>query len=138
MQARPHILVIDDNSHARRAVQAVLERQGFDVLTAPGGEEGLTLASEAKPDLIILDIVMPKMDGYEVCRRLQQDPETAHIPVIMLSGKGRVDPKSGVRSKRELYKRIGERLAGYESGAVEFLSKPVRVHELVERVRGLL
>ena len=138
MQARPQILLIDDNSHARRAVQAVLERQGFDVLTAPGGEEGLTLASQAKPDLIILDIVMPEMDGYEVCRRLQQDPETAHIPVIMLSGKGRVDPKSGVRSKRELYKRIGERLAGYESGAVEFLSKPVRVHELVERVRGLL
>lgn len=132
------ILVIDDHERIVKAIQVVLEKKGFDVLTAPNGWTGLKLAREEKPDLIILDIMMPVMDGYEVCRRLGSEPDTAAIPVLMLSGKGRIEGISPDVDRRLLRKHIQERLDGFSAGAVEFLSKPIRAKELVESVRKLL
>ena len=109
-----------------------------EVLTAFEGATGLQRAREEKPDLIILDIMMPGMDGYEVCRRLQSDPNTARIVVLMLTGKGRVDAARRGLGPRVLQQRVREQLDGYKAGAVEFLTKPIRSRELLKRVKGLL
>jgi len=130
------ILVVDDNQSLVRLLEGVLKRNGYDVLTAFDGVEGLRAARRHKPDLVILDIVMPKMDGYEVCRELQQDSETASIPVIMLTVKGQVDEP--VIGETSLGARVQERLAGFEVGALDFISKPVKAADLLDRVRNLL
>ena len=133
MESKARILVTDDRKQMVRAIQRVLQKEDYEVLTAFNGLTGLKKAYEEKPDLIILDIMMPVMDGYEVCRRLQRNPVTARIPVLMLTGKGRLDYEgSGFRV------RVQEQVEGYDSGAMEFLTKPVRWHELVKRVKGLL
>ncbi len=132
------ILVIDDRERTVKVLQRILQKAGFDAIIALNGLVGLRKAREEKPDLIILDIVMPIMDGYEVCRRLQRDPDTARIPVLILSGKGRVDGTSSVHRSRLLQDRVEEQLSGYEVGAVEFLSKPIGAKTLVRRVKGLL
>jgi len=133
MESKARILVVDDRERTVRAIQRILQKEGYEVLTAFDGVTGLKKICEEKPDLIILDIMMPGMDGYEVCRRLQRDPATARIPVLMLTGKGRLDYEgSGFRV------RVQEQVEGYDSGAMEFLTKPVRWHELVKRVKGLL
>ena len=133
MGANPRILIVDDNEHTVKAIQRVLERHGFDVLVATDGSTGLKMSESAQPDLVILDILMPGLNGYEVCRRLHAYSGTAHIPVLMLSGKGQLS-----RRGEEFVKSIGERVEGYDAGAVEFLSKPVGIKELVARVKGLL
>jgi DNA-binding response OmpR family regulator len=130
------ILVVDDNHSLCNVLESVLRKAGFEVLTALDGEQGLRLAQANTPDLIILDIVMPKLDGYEVCRQLQAHPETAAIPVILLTVKGRVDDPE--QSEADLDSHVQEQLAGYEVGALEFMTKPVRASELVERVNQLL
>ena len=109
-----------------------------EVLTAFEGATGLQRAREEKPDLIILDIMMPGMDGYEVCRRLQSDPNTARIVVLMLTGKGRVDAARRGLGPRALQRRIQEQSDGFEAGAVEFMTQPTRAKDLVQRVKGLL
>ncbi len=136
MNPKPRVLVVDDNQSVVRAIQGVLKREGFETLGALDGEEALRVARAERPDLIILDIIMPKMDGYEVCHRLQIDPDTSSIPVLMLTVKGQVDVPSDSRTTYNA--RLQERLAGYEVGALEFMSKPVRAKDLVERVKGLL
>ncbi len=138
MTVQTRILVIDDNRALVRIIEAVLQRHGFEVLTAFDGEEGLAQARKTKPDLVILDIVMPGLNGYQVCRRLQSDPSTVHIPVLMLTVKGQIQEDPRPWEKRDQYSRIQERMAGYDAGAVEFLSKPVTAKELVERVKSLL
>ena len=133
MESKARILVVDDRERTVRAIQRVLQKEGYEVLTAFDGVTGLKKICEEKPDLIILDIMMPGMDGYEVCRRLQRNPATARIPVLMLTGKGRLDYKGpGFRV------RVQEQVDGYDAGAVEFLTKPIGAKELVKRVRGLL
>ncbi|MEE9617995.1 MAG: response regulator [Anaerolineae bacterium] len=133
MESKARILVVDDRERTVRAIQRVLQKEGYEVLTAFDGVTGLKKICEEKPDLIILDVMMPGMDGYEVCRRMQRDPATARIPVLILTGKGRLDYEdSGFRV------RVQEQIEGYDSGAMEFLTKPVRWHELVKRVKGLL
>ena len=136
MSTTARILVVDDNRSLVRVIEGVLQKNGFQVLTAFDGEEGLRQAKAEKPDLIILDIVMPRMDGYQVCRALQDDPNTSAIPVLMLTVKGQVDDpdldEASVRSG------IEERMAGFDVGALDFLSKPVKANELLERVRNLL
>ena len=127
------ILIVDDDELTVRTVRRMLEKQGFQVLAAYDGATGLEKAREEKPDLLILDIEMPGMDGYEVCRRLQSDPLTAMTPVLMLTGRGQVD-----RTGRDLVRGVEERIVGYDAGAVEFLSKPVGSDELVQRVKALL
>jgi DNA-binding response OmpR family regulator len=138
MSSQARILVVDDNRAVVKIIQGVLQRQGFEVLTAFDGVEGLEKAIKEKPNLIILDIVMPGLDGYQVCRRLQCDPATLHIPVLMLTVKGQINEEPRPWEKRDQYSRIQERMAGFDAGAVDFLSKPVTAKELIKRVKSLL
>jgi pilus assembly protein CpaE len=116
------ILVIDDDSHTLRLVEFALTRAGHEVVTASRGEEGLEKASQHLPDLAIIDLMMPQMDGYEVCRRLRQNERTAEIPIIVFTA------------------RIQEvdRLTALEAGANEFLTKTATPDELVSKVESLL
>ena len=120
MSAR--ILVVDDIETNRRLLEARLTAEYFDVLMAPDGPTCLDLARDQKPDVILLDIMMPGMDGFETCRRLKADPETRHIPVVMVTA---LDQRA-------------DRIRGLEAGADEFLTKPVDDVALFARVRSLL
>ncbi|TLY40232.1 MAG: response regulator, partial [Nitrospirae bacterium] len=104
------------------ALRVFLQREGFQVVLAYDGVEGLRLVTEEKPDLVILDIVLPGEDGLEVCRRIRQEPETARLPILILSGKG-----------EEM-----DKVVGLEVGADDYLAKPFGDRELVVRVRALL
>src|SRR5436305_806447 len=107
MSAR--ILVVDDIEANVRLLEAKLQAEYYDVLTAFGGASALALAAAEKPDIILLDVMMPEMDGFEVCRRLKHDPATRHIPVVLVTAlDGRRD-----------------RLTGLEAGADDFLTKPI-------------
>jgi putative two-component system response regulator len=97
----------------------------------------LEKARREKPALIILDIVMPDMNGYEVCSRLQRDKTTASIPVLMLTVKGQLDTVPS-QDKRTYEKRLEERNKGFEVGAIDFVSKPVQAKVLIERIKRLL
>ena len=133
------ILIVDDNHSLVHILDGVLQREGYKTLTAYDGEEALAKARQEKPDLIILDIVMPKMDGYTVCRHLQQDPETAAIPILMLTVKGQLDERPDPAMDTQYYdKGIQERMTGFAVGATEFMSKPVSARELLRRVKSLL
>ena len=136
MSTKARILVVDDNRSLTLIMAHILQKEGFEPLIAFDGESGLQKAREDKPDLIILDVVMPGMDGYQVCRYLQEDSNTARIPVVMISVKGRVD-EEGI-SPSEVNRRVLERMGGFAVGAVHFLSKPIRTENLLERVRFLL
>ena len=136
MSSKARVLVVDDNRSIVRLIEALLHKEGFEILTAFDGLEGLQKAQEEKPDLIILDIVMPRMDGFEVSRLLQDDPTTAAIPILMLTVKGQVDDPN--LDDEAIQTGIRERIDGYEAGAVEFLSKPIKARELLNRVKTLL
>jgi two-component system cell cycle response regulator len=115
------ILVVDDIDANVRLLQAKLAAEYYEVLTASDGPSGLIVAAEQKPDIILLDVMMPGMDGFEVCRRLKDDAATRHIPVVLVTAlDGRAD-----------------RLAGLEAGADEFLTKPIDDVVLFSRVRSL-
>jgi DNA-binding response OmpR family regulator len=129
-------LVIDDNRSIVRLVAALLENHGFEVLTAFDGVEGLEKATTEHPDLIVLDVVMPKLDGYEVACRLQDDPDTDTIPILMLTVKGRVDDPE--LDEGQFEQRIQERMKGFDAGALDFVSKPIKAKELLRRVDGIL
>jgi CheY-like chemotaxis protein len=133
MRPKPLVLVCDDEKSLLLIAQRVLEKEGFDVVTASDGMEGLKKAQETRPDIIVLDIVMPEMNGYEVCRKLQSNPETCRIPVIFLSVKGNVDEKKGapIQGLREINQ-------AFEHGATDFLNKPVPARELIDAIRKAL
>jgi two-component system, cell cycle response regulator len=115
------ILVVDDIDANVRVLEAKLTAEYYDVLTASDGPSGLVVAAQQKPDIILLDVMMPGMDGFEVCRRLKDEPATRHIPVVLVTAlDGRQD-----------------RLAGLEAGADEFLTKPIDDLLLFSRVRSL-
>jgi class 3 adenylate cyclase len=118
----PRILVADDNPMNLDILQTRLAAHGYEVLTAGDGEAALALAREAQPDLVLLDIMMPKLDGLDVCRQLRADPALPFIPVILVTAKG--DSKDVV--------------AGLEAGADEYLTKPVDQAALVARVKSML
>lgn len=136
MGAKARILVVDDDRPTVTIISSVLRKQGYEVFTAFDGAEGLAKAQELRPDLIILDIMMPVMDGYEVCRRLQNDPDTAGIAVLMLTAKGGIDQDAD--RAYQFAGRVRDRLRGFDVGAVEFLTKPVKAKELVQRVKSVL
>jgi len=137
MSDKGRVLVVDDDHALVRIAQSVLQKQGFDVLTAFDGLEGLQKAQEEKPDVIVLDITMPKMDGYQVCHRLQQDPNTRQIPVVFLTAKGQDKERTAYRD-RVMLACDRDAAQGFEAGAMEFLTKPVTAKELVEKVEGLV
>ena len=130
MKEKRRILIVDDNRSLVLAAERVLQKNGFDVLTAFNGLDGLEKARTEKPDLIVLDIVMPEMDGYEVCRRLKSNPDMARIPVIILSSKGETDESKAapVIGLKEVY-------MAYDRGANNFLTKPVTASDLLDAVK---
>ncbi len=116
------ILVIDDDDIVARSVELSLRHGGFQVTVAHSGVEGLKLARREPPDLIVLDILMPGMDGYEVCRELRADPLLSDVPVLFLTAKGRDEDK----------------IEGFRAGADDYLTKPFNVDELILRVKAIL
>jgi CheY-like chemotaxis protein/MinD-like ATPase involved in chromosome partitioning or flagellar assembly len=116
------ILIIDDDVDTLRLVGLMLQRQGYQVVAASNGSQGLTKAMEDRPDLILLDVMMPDMDGYEVTRRLRKDPATATIPILMFTAKTQLDDK----------------VTGFEVGADDYLTKPTHPTELQAHVKALL
>ena len=133
MKSPTRILVVDDDKRLVKAIQRVLTKAGYEVLTAFDGLTALRTARAEKPDLIILDIMMPGMDGYEVCHTLSRLSSTSQIPVLMLSSKGRLNV-----IKRRLQARVEDQVKGYDHGAMDFMTKPVSEQQLVRRVKGLL
>jgi two-component system alkaline phosphatase synthesis response regulator PhoP len=119
---RKRVLVVDDEVYILQILEFSLEMEGFEVATAQNGEEAIAQALENPPDLVVLDIMMPRMDGYEACRRLKTDPRTQNTPVILLSAKGR---------------SIDQEI-GFEAGAEEYITKPFSPRKLVERIKALL
>ncbi|HEY9235421.1 MULTISPECIES: PleD family two-component system response regulator [Phenylobacterium] len=115
------ILVVDDIEANVRLLEAKLTAEYYEVLTAHDGPTALALAAKEKPDIVLLDVMMPGMDGFQVCRRLKNDPETRHLPVVLVTA---LDGR-------------GDRIAGLEAGADEFLTKPIDDMMLFARVRSL-
>ncbi|MBN1657129.1 MAG: response regulator transcription factor [Anaerolineae bacterium] len=119
MSTKATILVVDDEPHVRKLVQANLESSGYKVLTAQDGQAAVEIVERALPDLVILDLMLPKMDGYAVCRRIR---EFSAVPVIMLTARS---------SQVDL-------VHGFEVGADDYLTKPFSVAELLMRVQAVL
>jgi len=136
MMANTRILVVDDDRPTVMIIESVLKKEGYEVYTASNGKAGLDKAREVKPNLMILDIMMPEMNGYEVCHRLSKDPDTANIAILMLTAKG--DVQSDTKASWQYAGRVQDRLRGFETGAVDFLTKPVKAKDLAQRVKALL
>jgi DNA-binding response OmpR family regulator len=133
MAAQARILVVDDDPRTVMTIERALRRQSYEVTVASDGREGLRKARRERPDLVILDATVPRMSGYEVCYRLKIDPDTAHIPVLMLTVEGRND-KDTRYEMYQLAKRLEKRLQGFEIGTVDFLAKPIKATDLVRQV----
>jgi two-component system alkaline phosphatase synthesis response regulator PhoP len=116
------VLVVDDEVYILHILEFSLGAEGFEVISASNGELAVEKAKQEKPNLIVLDIMMPVLDGYETCRRLKQDPETRDIPVVLLTAKG-----------RDVDKRLG-----FEVGAVDYVIKPFSPSRLIERIEEII
>lgn len=116
------ILIVDDDVDTLRLVGLMLQRQGYLIAAASNGEQGLAKAFEEKPDIILLDVMMPDMDGYEVARRLRKNPATETTPILMFTAKTQLDDK----------------VTGFESGADDYLTKPTHPTELQAHIKALL
>ena len=122
MADRCKILAVDDEPNILLSLEYMLEREGYDVHTARDGDEALEVAGRVRPDLVLLDVAMPHRDGYEVCRILRSNPETAPIKVIMLTAKG----------------QLLEKKKGLEVGADLYVPKPFSADDLLDKIRTLL
>jgi DNA-binding response OmpR family regulator len=116
------ILIVDDDIDSLKLIGLMLQRQGYEIAAASSGGQAIAKALAETPDLIILDVMMPDMDGYEVCRRLRADANTQSIPIIMFTAKTLVDDK----------------VTGFEAGADDYLTKPTHPAELASRVKAVL
>jgi DNA-binding response OmpR family regulator len=113
------ILVVEDEITTSQLVKIVLKKQGYRVVTATTGPEALRIADDLIPDLILLDIVLPGMDGFQVCQYVRKNPNTTHIPVIMFSG----------------LDRPADQRNAFAAGSDDYLTKPVKMTDLLEKVR---
>ena len=120
--AGEHILIVEDEDDISELLEYNLQRQDYDAHCVGTGEEGLSEARDGLPDLVILDLMLPGLSGLEVCRRLKDDPETAGIPVIMLTAKGEEE----------------DVIAGFDAGADDYVTKPFRPKVLLARVQAVL
>jgi CheY-like chemotaxis protein len=115
-------LIVEDDPDARKVLSLILKLEGYQIHSAGGGQEALTMLVDLLPDVILLDVMMPGMDGYQVCHRIRSNPATRHVPVVMLSGKA--DPESVAR--------------GMEVGADEYLAKPITPSSLTKQLKTVL
>jgi two-component system, OmpR family, alkaline phosphatase synthesis response regulator PhoP len=116
------VLVVEDERDVAELIRYNLAREGYEVIVATNGAEALRHARESHPDIVLLDIMVPQLNGWEVCRRLKQDAETRGIPVIMVTG--RVEE--------------GDKVLGFEMGADDYVTKPFSPRELVARIRAVV
>lgn len=117
-----HVLVVDDSPSQREMIATLLRTVGMQVAVASNGEEALEYLKSSLPDLVITDVVMPKMNGYEFCRKLKKNPATEHIPVLMCTSKG----------------EEFDRYWGMKQGADAYIAKPFKPNDLNQAVRQLL
>jgi two-component system, OmpR family, alkaline phosphatase synthesis response regulator PhoP len=118
----PTVLVVDDNVQNLELIQAYLEELEVNTVAAYDGQEAMDCVRQKEPDLILLDVMMPKMSGFEVCKRLKKDPKTSDIPIIMVTA----------------LNELGDIERGIDSGTDDFLTKPVNKWELITRVKTML
>jgi cyclic di-GMP phosphodiesterase len=116
------ILIVDDESRSRAALEALLHREGYEVHNASDGASALAACASVHPDLILLDVLMPGLDGFEVCKRIKAHPETRLTPVVLITGLSDTE----------------DRIKGINAGADDFLSKPIDLNELLARTRSLI
>jgi two-component system, OmpR family, alkaline phosphatase synthesis response regulator PhoP len=116
------ILIVEDMESVVTLLRTLLEREGFEVTAAQDGLEALEAVRREKPDLVLLDLILPGLDGLEVCRRIRHDPITAHLPIIILSGK----------------EEETDKVIGLEIGADDYITKPFQANELIARVKSRL
>ncbi len=122
MSRKPKILAVDDEPNILLSLEYILEQEGYDVHVARDGDEALEMAERIRPDLILLDVAMPRKDGYEVCRILRQTRALANTKVVMLTAKG----------------QPLERKKGLEVGADLYVTKPFSTEDLLEKIRRVL
>jgi two-component system phosphate regulon response regulator PhoB len=118
----PYVLVVEDEDALATLLQYNLDKEGYDVAVAGDGEEALLLAEERLPDLVVLDWMLPKVSGIEVCRRLRSRPETRNVPIIILTARGEET----------------DRIRGLDTGADDYVVKPFSMTELTARIRAVL
>jgi len=116
------ILIVDDDIDTLRLLSLMLKKQGYQTVVAHNGSQGLLKMSEESPDLVLLDVMMPEMDGYEVARRLRSNPETTKVPILMFTAKSQASDKA----------------IGFAAGVDDYLTKPTTPMELQEHVKALL
>jgi two-component system, OmpR family, phosphate regulon response regulator PhoB len=121
-QMTPHVLVVEDEESLALLLKYNLEKEGYRVSVARDGDDGLMLAEEGKPDLILLDWMLPKVPGIEVCRRLRSRAENRNTPILMLTARG----------------EESERIRGLDQGADDYITKPFSMNELLARIRAVL
>lgn len=122
MDMKPLILIVEDEAALATMLRYNLEKEGYRVCEAGDGEEALTLVSERKPDLVVLDWMLPSLSGIEVCRQLRRKPATRELPIIMLTARG----------------EEGDKIRGLNTGADDYMTKPFSLPELMARIRAML
>ena len=116
------ILIVDDSPTEIHILTTILEKHGYTVASVDNGEDGVTAAAEQKPDLILMDVVMPGMNGFQATRKISKSPETSHIPIILVTTK---DQET-------------DRVWGMRQGAKDYVTKPVSEDQLLEKINALL
>lgn len=116
------ILLVDDSETVLQMEQMILAEHSYELILARDGEEGVAKALATRPDLILMDVVMPKMDGFEAVRKLRDNAQTRAVPIVMVTSKGEMESME----------------AGYENGCSDYILKPIDQHELLAKVKNLL